>query len=436
MSYRVEMAPIIEIRGISKQYRLGEASAMYGSFREALVHFLRKPWARPSADSAGCAAQNSFWALRDVSFDVHTGETIGIIGSNGAGKSTLLKILSRIVDPTEGCVKVRGKLASLLEVGTGFHPELTGRENIYLNGSILGMRKDEIDAKFEDIASFSGIETFLDTPVKRYSSGMYVRLAFAIAAHMDPEILIVDEVLAVGDVAFQRKCLGKMAEARSRARTVIFVSHNLAAVESLCDRGVVLHQGAVVFDGPAKKATEYYLNNLAGAGAPANSHVIDLRASPARLSQCRPMLSRLELYTLDDQPFRNELGVGGGLKGYIQFNLDESSADFDAWIGFDTMTGLRVCTAHSAYESGRARVERAGEQEFAFEIDSLPLVPGEYKICVGVDIRLNEVDWVEDAARLTIVKSDYYGTGIIPTKGTFLLQNRWRLERKPEEVNA
>ena len=431
------MEPIIEIRGLSKQYRLGEASAMYSSFREAIVHLLRKPLAPKKAKSSSEeAALNSFWALRNVSFDVNRGETVGIIGSNGAGKSTLLKILSRIVDPTEGQVKVRGRLASLLEVGTGFHPELTGRENIYLNGSILGMRKDEIDSKFDEIAKFSGIETFLDTPVKRYSSGMYVRLAFAIAAHMDPEILIVDEVLAVGDVAFQRKCLGKMAEARSRARTVLFVSHNLAVIEALCDRGVVLHQGTVVFEGPAKKATEYYLHNLAGEGASADSHVIDLSAAPGRPSHCLPMLSRLELFGLDDQPYRSELGVGAGIKGYIYFSLEEPVADFDAWIGFDTLTGQRVCTAHSAYEPNRARVERVGEQVFAFEIPSLPLVPGEYRISVGVDVLLNEVDWIEDVARLSVIKSDYYGTGIVPTKGAFLLQNRWTLNDKEANLGV
>jgi lipopolysaccharide transport system ATP-binding protein len=427
------MAPIIEIRNISKQYRLGEASAMYGSFREALLQLLRKPWARKSASGEGRPAQNSFWALRDVSFDVEKGETIGIIGSNGAGKSTLLKILSRIVDPSEGYVKVRGKLASLLEVGTGFHPELTGRENVYLNGSILGMQKNEIDIKFDEIASFSGIETFLDTPVKRYSSGMYVRLAFAIAAHMDPEILIVDEVLAVGDAAFQRKCLGKMAEARARARTVIFVSHNLAAVESLCTRGIVIQQGTVVFDGPARKATEYYLRNFAG-GARASSHVIDLSAAPGRPSQCPPMLKRLALYTDYGQPFRGEVAVGGSLKAVISFQLDETARDVDAWIAFDTLTGQRVCTAHSAYDPCRTHEERIGEQTFVCEIPSLPIVPGEYRVSVGVDIYLVETDWVEDAARLTVLKSDYYGTGIVPTKGAFLIQNRWALNGK--EVNV
>jgi len=431
------MAPIIEVRNISKQYHLGEASGMYGNLRETLVHMLRKPWAgKPAAAAESDEDKNSFWALRDVSLDIEKGDTIGIIGSNGAGKSTLLKILSRIVDPTAGYVKVRGRLASLLEVGTGFHPELTGRENIYLNGSILGMQKTEIDAKFEDIANFAGIDGFLDTPVKRYSSGMYVRLAFAIAAHLEPDILIVDEVLAVGDVAFQRKCLGKMAEARARARTVIFVSHNLLAVESLCNRAVVLQKGVIVFDGTAKDASEYYLRNLAGENAPVNSHLIDLSTAAGRAPACQPMLKRLELYTEDDQPFRGEIPVGGGLKAAITFQLDEPSADVDAWIAFDTVTGQRICTAHSAYQPNRPHEERVGELTFRCDIPSLPLVPGEYKILVGVDIELKEIDWVEDVTRVTIVRSDYYGTGVVPVRGSFLLQNHWKLDRKAQEVNA
>jgi lipopolysaccharide transport system ATP-binding protein len=333
-------------------------------------------------------------------------------------------------------VKVRGRLASLLEVGTGFNPELTGRENIYLNGSILGMQKVEIDAKFEAIANFAGIDAFLDTPVKRYSSGMYVRLAFAIAAHLEPDILIVDEVLAVGDVAFQRKCLGKMAEARARARTVIFVSHNLLAVEALCNRAIVLQKGVVVFSGTAKDACEYYLRNLAGEGVPANAHVIDLSEAPGRPSACRPMLKRVELYTEDDRPFRGEIPVGGGLKAVITFQLDDPSADADAWIAFDTVTGQRICTAHSAYQPNRGNEERVGEQTYRCHIPSLPLVPGEYKVLVGVDVELKEIDWVEDVTRVTIVRSDYYGTGVVPVRGAFLLQNSWKLDRKAEEVNA
>jgi lipopolysaccharide transport system ATP-binding protein len=323
-------------------------------------------------------------------------------------------------------------MASLLEVGTGFHPELTGRENIYLNGSILGMRKKEIDDKFEQIVAFSGVSKFLDMPVKRYSSGMYVRLAFAIAAHLEPEILVVDEVLAVGDVAFQKKCLGKMAEAYSRARTVLFVSHNFAAVEALCNKGIVLQQGRLVFTGSSKDAVAYYLNHLSGEGLASREHVIDLTDVP-RSPKSRPLLKKLELYS-NDAPLRGELPLGGPVKAVIHFELEDPCTSFDAWIAFYTLSGQRICTAHSAYEPDRVHEERSGEQIFICDIPSVPLIGGEYKINVGVDIASSEVDWVDDAARVTIVRSDYYGTGIVPTQGTFVISNRWELAPQVEEM--
>lgn len=433
------MEPIIEIRNVSKRYQLGGSAPLYGSLREALIRSLRKPWdalRHSSANGNGrkAATDGSFWALQDIELDVQQGETVAIIGPNGAGKSTLLKILSRITDPTEGHVTVRGRLASLLEVGTGFHPELTGRENIYLNGAILGMRKAEIDAAFDEITSFAGIGRFLDTPVKRYSSGMYVRLAFSIAAHLDPEILVIDEVLAVGDGAFQKKCLGKMAEACARARTVLFVSHNLAAVEALCTRGIVLQQGRMVFAGSSKDAIGYYLRNVSAEAVGATSHVVDLTSAPGRPAKYRPLLKRVELYAEDDRPLCGELPVGGALKARIHFSLEEPCTSFDASIAFDTPTGQRICTAHSAYEPDRVHEERVGEQVFVCDIPSLPLVPGEYKVNVGLDIASHEVDWVDDAARLTVIKSDYYGTGIVPIRGTFLVQNRWALNGGTREV--
>jgi len=429
------MEPIIEIRGISKQYRLGESAQMYGSFREALIQAVKKPLRAVLGSNPNHGNQRSggsFWALRGIDYDVQKGDTLGIIGSNGAGKSTLLKIISRITDPTEGYIKVRGRMASLLEVGTGFHPELTGRENIYLNGAVLGMHKAEIDAKFDEIANFAGIGKFLDTPVKRYSSGMYVRLAFSVAAHLDPEILIVDEVLAVGDVAFQKKCLGKMAEACSRARTVLFVSHNLAAVEALCNRAIVLQQGQIVFHGSAKEAVAYYLHHISGEDAPPESHIVDLHTAVGRPSKYHPQLRRLELFTENDRPLRGELPTGGPLKAIINFDLEHPCPGFDVEIAFETVIGQRICTAHSAYEPGRAHEERSGEQVFTCEIPSLPLVPGEYHMHIGLHIAGHEVDWVENAARLLITKADFYGTGIVPTKGSFLLHNHWHTAPKAE----
>lgn len=248
--------PIIEVKHLSKQYNIGIDST-YKTLSESVTTALKHPlrtlinYRRPN---------DTFWALSDVSFEVQPGEVLGVIGRNGAGKSTLLKVLSRITYPTKGEVRMRGRVGSLLEVGTGFHPELSGRENIYFNGAILGMKKREIDEKFDEIVNFAGVEKFLDTPVKRYSSGMNVRLAFSVAAHLDPEILIVDEVLTVGDAAFQKKCLGKMKDIAEGGRTVLFVSHNMGAVNNLCDLGLLLDKGELRYQGPVEQATSYYLN--------------------------------------------------------------------------------------------------------------------------------------------------------------------------------
>ena len=246
--------PAINVDRLGKLYQLTHESQRHHSFRDLITDVLAAPWRRLRQLQGRDESLEEFWALRDVSFAVHPGEVVGIVGRNGAGKSTLLKVLSRIVEPTEGQVRLRGRVASLLEVGTGFHPELSGRENIYLNGSIQGMKKAEIDAKFDQIVAFAEVEQFLDTPVKRYSLGMFVRLAFAVAAHLDPEILIVDEVLAVGDAQFQAKCLGRMKEVSGSAgRTVLFVSHNLAAVSALCSRVVLLNKGRLIADGPTDR---------------------------------------------------------------------------------------------------------------------------------------------------------------------------------------
>jgi lipopolysaccharide transport system ATP-binding protein len=422
------MEPVIEIRNLSKQYQLGESAGMYGSFREVLVHALRNPFRALRHSQNGNSHRNhEFWALRDISFDVHQGDTVGIIGANGAGKSTLLKIISRITHPSSGEAIVRGRMSSLLEVGTGFHPELTGRENVFLNGAILGMRKSEIAAKFDQIASFAGIDEFLDTPVKRYSSGMYVRLAFSVAAHLDPEVLIVDEVLAVGDVAFQKKCLGRMAEVSKSNRTVLFVSHNMAAIEGLCNRVVVLKHGEIGFIGEPREGVRYYLENVSSAGSQICTGVVDLENASGRPSKYHPQLKRLELYTEGDQPVIGELPVGAPLKAVIQLSLEQPCTSFDAELAFETPGGQRVCTAHSAYEPTRAHEQSVGPQVFTCEIPKLPLVPGDYKISVGLAMMNTEADWVEDATRLTVIKSDYYGTGIVPTRGVFLLDNRWTL---------
>jgi lipopolysaccharide transport system ATP-binding protein len=256
------MPTVIAARGLAKQYMLGQHQAAYGTLRESLAHVGRRFTGREHTAEA-----EKVWALRDVTFDVQQGEVLGIVGRNGAGKSTLLKVLTRITSPSAGRVEIRGRVGSLLEVGTGFHPELTGRENIYLNGAILGMKRREIEQRFDAIVEFSGVERFMDTPVKRYSSGMYVRLAFAVAAHLEPEILLVDEVLSVGDAEFQRRCLGRMEELGSSGRTVIFVSHQLSAIAHLCDRAIQIDAGRVVGDGRAADVIANYLHQTHSAGS-------------------------------------------------------------------------------------------------------------------------------------------------------------------------
>jgi lipopolysaccharide transport system ATP-binding protein len=267
------MRPIIRIDGVGKRYRLG-ARASYRTLRESIVETayaplraLRSGLNGSKRDGRGRPGKETVWSLKDVSFDVKPGEAVGVIGRNGAGKSTLLKILSRITDPTEGSVDLYGRVGSLLEVGSGFHPELTGRENIFLNGAILGMSRQEVRRKFDEIVAFSEVETYLDTPVKRYSSGMYMRLAFAVAAHLEPEILLVDEVLAVGDAGFQKRCLDKMKDVSGHGRTVLFVSHNMPAVTRLCQRTVLLDKGTVLADGPSHQVVSKYLSSGLGTTA-------------------------------------------------------------------------------------------------------------------------------------------------------------------------
>jgi lipopolysaccharide transport system ATP-binding protein len=256
------MSIAIQADGLSKQYQLGRLQQAYGTLRESLTRTAKR-----MTGAEHQSPKEYVWALRDVSFKVDTGEVLGVIGRNGAGKSTLLKILTRITTPTAGRAVIRGRVGSLLEVGTGFHGELTGRENIFLNGSILGMKRREIQLKLDEIIDFSGIDRFIDTPVKRYSSGMYVRLAFAVAAHLEPEVLLVDEVLAVGDAEFQERCLGRMEDLSGRGRTVLFVSHNMQAINQLCDRAILLESGSVAADGPASEVVTQYLRSAHGTGS-------------------------------------------------------------------------------------------------------------------------------------------------------------------------
>ena len=286
------MNPIARIENLSKQYRIGTRGAAYSTLREMIVNAARAPLRRLRRGQSR-ANKEMVWVLKDVNFTVEPGEVVGIIGRNGAGKSTLLKVLSRITEPTKGRIELYGRVASLLEIGTGFHPELTGRENIYLNGAILGMRKAEIERKFDEIVAFAEVEKFIDTPVKRYSSGMYLRLAFAVAAHLEPEILVVDEVLAVGDARFQRKCLDKMQDVGQHGRTVLFVSHNMSAITRLCPRTILLDEGRVLCDGPSHEVVSTYLNS--GLGTTASREWPDAESAPGNeIVRLRAMCVRAE----------------------------------------------------------------------------------------------------------------------------------------------
>lgn len=416
----------IRAEGLGKRYTLGD-SAPYKTLRESLTGLYRSAARRVRALGSGGSDEKSFWALRDISFDIQHGEVVGVIGRNGAGKSTLLKILSRITWPTEGRALIHGRVGSLLEVGTGFHPELSGRENIFLNGAIMGMRRAEIAAKFDEIVAFAEVDKFVDTAVKHYSSGMYVRLAFAIAAHLEPEILIVDEVLAVGDLAFQQKCLGKMSEVSQAGRTILFVSHNMAVVEKLCQRAIVLQDGEIDFQGDTEEAIHHYMNKMLAANQ-AEGHTFDLSQLTDRRSHVGKLLKRVELYTDDDLPVREGIRLGSGLKLKVYFDLPKPTRSFDVGLGFESMFGQRMFTAHSLFEPERSAEERVGPQVFVCDIPSFTLMPGLYTVKIWLDINHAEADLVNYAARVNVLESDYYGSGKAPWNGAFVIRHNWYVE--------
>lgn len=362
--------PIIEVNGISKKYRLGKIGAT--SFREELERWWENLRRRRQGQTEKEKPTNTdFWSLRDVSFDVNAGEVLGVVGKNGAGKSTLLKIISRITEPTQGEIKIRGRIASLLEVGTGFHPELSGRENVYLNGAILGMNRAEIRRKFDDIVQFAEIGQFIDTPVKRYSSGMYVRLAFAVAAHLEPEILIIDEVLAVGDAEFQSKCLGKMREvSRSQGRTVLFVSHNMAAVKNLCSRVVWLEKGKVRSVGPAEKLVVEYLNETTQKLSTAISEH-GLKLLNVGFTQAK-----------DDLPI-NQLIFGEEYDLRIRLGSEQPFTKAAVVIQIKNAYG-ELITSICTPEEGIKPFELKAEAEIDISLRPLRLFPGKYTLDVLV----------------------------------------------------
>ncbi|WP_068815552.1 ABC transporter ATP-binding protein [Phormidesmis priestleyi] len=402
---------IIQVENLSKKYILGhqqEGSSSYQSLRETIANGVGSLF---KGRSKARAAQEEFWALKDVSFEIKQGDRVGIIGRNGAGKSTLLKILSRITEPTNGSIRIKGRVASLLEVGTGFHPELTGRENIYLNGAILGMSKAEIIRKFDEIVAFAEVEKFLDTPVKRYSSGMYVRLAFAVAAHLEPEILIVDEVLAVGDATFQKKCLGKMGEVAEDGRTIIFVSHNTQAVRRLCSRAVYLERGSTKEVSSVEDAIQRYSNQLLMSELDVDMDSIHRNGAFGEKAR----LLRLRL-----APGSN-LNYGEPLELIFTVQCLRDISNLAIGIGFETLEGSRVLTLDSDNNQLPFQEISAGIHEIHLRLDRNPLHPSTYAISVAVlsdalmlDLLSNVIAWEVNSGPSDRVGDRGYGGCRLP----------------------
>ena len=352
------------------------------------------------------------WALKNVSFEIKRGEVVGIVGVNGAGKSTLLKILSRITEPTEGEVRIYGRVGSLLEVGTGFHSELTGRENVYLSGAILGMKKAEIKRKFDEIVAFAEVEKFIDTPVKHYSSGMYMRLAFAVSAHLEPEILIVDEVLAVGDVAFQNKCLGKMGDVANEGRTVLFVSHNIPMTEYLCKRAFLLDKGRLVLKGSPEQVFAAYVGNF-------SPNTIHNFASIRRGRGLVSVIRKLEFLDKDDQPVA---AVPAGSAMTVCIHYENSVPIRNPYFGLtvETIGGIKLFWAQTKFQQGPLPdLPPSGVVRCHFP--RVPLVPGKYFISPGCGTGSTQLDFIPRACQLYITENDIYGTGRLPTSGSGLV---------------
>lgn len=416
---------ILKAENISKQYRLGNVGT--GTLSHDLNRFWHKirgkedPYLKVGAvnDRSSKAKHEYVWALRDINFEVKQGEVLGIIGKNGAGKSTLLKILSRVTLPTTGVIKTKGRIASLLEVGTGFHPELTGRENVFLNGAILGMTRAEIQSKLDEIIEFSGCEMYIDTPVKRYSSGMKVRLAFAVAAHLEPDILVVDEVLAVGDAEFQKKAIGKMQDISSGdGRTVLFVSHNMASVKNLCTRTIVLENGSTVFEGTTNEGVDYYLRNRNKESRDSLYKRVDRRGNGGLVFE-KVLIRNNGILDRDLQS-----GCKADFEIYFKIKNPCEKVVFRLAVLDNNETTLFICNnkitsspIELIYEDGKVLLT----------IPELPLSDGNYFFNLSAKSQVNGLlDSVEFAGGFTVVADDFYNSGALPkAKSAFLVKNYW-----------
>lgn len=433
-------SPVISVEHLSKAYRIGVKDEIPDTLIGAMKNAVMAPWrnfhrlrrlSNTTATQSSLAAHrtplvsnleqahaastpketDTLWALRDVSFEINQGDVVGIIGRNGAGKSTLLKVLSRITEPTSGRAVIHGRVSSLLEVGTGFHPELTGRENVYMNGTILGMRKKEIDRKFDEIVDFSGVEKFLDTPTKRYSSGMQVRLAFAVAAHLEPEILVVDEVLAVGDGEFQRKCIGKMKDVSQSGRTVLFVSHSMSAVQSLCTRALLFAGGRPISDGSVNAVLNDYTNSQ--ALVPKNKHQGNLNSE---------MLSRVTLVDSDGRP-TSVVQISQRFHLMIEFRRPCKHSCLEVGIGIDHELGDRAITLHTP----KATPLLPTSEHTVIEciVDAFPLRPGNYSLKLSLNASASVLESIENAMQFTVVDGETFGEGRGFHRGWCVAATRW-----------
>lgn len=413
--------PIIEVKHLSKQYNIG-VDTTYKTLSESVTSAVR----HPIKTLKDFRSQNeTFWALKDVNFEVERGEVLGIIGRNGAGKSTLLKILSRITSPTEGEVIMRGRVGSLLEVGTGFHPELSGRENIYFNGSILGMKKREIDEKFDEIVKFSGVEKFLDTPVKRYSSGMQVRLAFSVAANLDPEILVVDEVLAVGDAEFQKKCLGKMGEVAEGGRTVLFVSHQLSSVQKLCSKCLLLDKGSIKLQGETDKVIEYYISQ-------------DKSSKNKSINRKGNGKIRFENYYVGNEEGKQQDQFLMGDTIYVYFVLNFYEDIKNAEISIEIKDIFNNSIAHISNEDDNFIL--LGEKDHRYQvyvsIPNIYLTPLSYTISLWSGIASETFDYLIDCMNIEIIQSDKVGRNTLyPSHMKYFLQSKWITQNEINSVS-
>ncbi len=421
------MTTVISVEHLSKSYRLGQIGT--GTFAYDLnVWWARmrgkpNPLARIGEADHGNRVGEEVWALKDISFKVNQGEVLGIIGRNGAGKSTLLKILSRVTAPTSGEIKVKGRVASLLEVGTGFHPDLTGRENVFLNGAILGMTRAEVARKFDEIVDFAGVEKFIDTPVKRYSSGMYVRLAFAVAAHLDPEILVVDEVLAVGDAEFQKKCLGKMGDVAHEGRTVLLVSHNMGVIRNLCAQAVVLEQGHISAVGPADDAVSSYLSRLASTVNPEE-----------KFRTHRDTGKGFRDIWFENSSGRTTSAICGE-EIDICFSYDMPERMVFDW-GLTLYNHIDEAVAHFGSQfSRRMRTALPKRGTILCHIPRLPLPDGRYRLNAVMQVTGKNVDHIIGAAYLDVHPGNFFGTGQIPPPASnkVLVDHEWQVQEETRE---